>query len=155
MLCWVLSRQGEAAQAFQPPPPPSDSFDWVQLTSGEWLKGELIALYDGSLEFDSDKLDNLKLDWDDILQVRTARIVQVRFKDQRAATGRLVVEDKTVRVLGDTEQQFDRAAILSIAPGEPREINYCSGAATFGFNLAAATPTRSKRTRLPAPAAAP
>ena len=24
-----------------PPPPPPDKFDWIQLTSGEWLKGEL------------------------------------------------------------------------------------------------------------------
>jgi len=26
-------------------PPPDDKFDWIQLTSGEWLKGELKALY--------------------------------------------------------------------------------------------------------------
>ena len=27
-------------------PPPDDRFDWIQLTSGEWLKGELKFLYD-------------------------------------------------------------------------------------------------------------
>ena len=27
-------------------PAAPDKFDWIQLTSGEWLKGELIALYD-------------------------------------------------------------------------------------------------------------
>ena len=59
-----------------------DAFDWIQLTSGEWLKGELIAMYDGSLEFDSDELDNLTLDWDDVRQVRTRRVVQVRFRDR-------------------------------------------------------------------------
>jgi hypothetical protein len=34
------------SQPFQPTPPPSDKFDWIQLTSDEWLKGEFIALYD-------------------------------------------------------------------------------------------------------------
>jgi hypothetical protein len=128
-----LSAQTPAA--FQPPPPPADAFDWVQLTSGEWLKGELIALYDGSLEFDSDELDNLTLDWEDIKQVRTGRVVQVRFRDRDAVTGRLVVDGDTVRVLGDTEQQFPRAGLMTITPGEPRESNYWAGNATFGFNL--------------------
>ena len=113
-----------------------DAFDWVQLTSGEWLKGELIGLYDGSLEFDSDELDNLTLDWGDIRQVRTARVVQVRFRDPEAAvTGKLLVDGDSVRVLGDTDQSFTRGTLMSIAPGEPREANYWSGNATFGFNL--------------------
>jgi hypothetical protein len=38
-----------------------EGFDWIQLTSGEWLKGELKVLYNDSLEFDSDELDLLKL----------------------------------------------------------------------------------------------
>ena len=29
------------SQAWQPPPPPPDDFDWIQLDSGKWLKGEL------------------------------------------------------------------------------------------------------------------
>ena len=113
-----------------------DAFDWIQLTSGEWLKGELIGLFDGSLEFDSDELDNLTLDWGDIRQVRTARVVQVRFSDrEEPVTGRLLVDGDSVRVLGDTDQSFTRGTLMSIAPGEPREANYWSGNATFGFNL--------------------
>jgi hypothetical protein len=123
-------------EAWQPPPPVPDAFDWIQLTSGEWLKGELIALYDGSLEFDSDELDKLTLDWEDIRQVRTGRMVQVRFRDRdEAVTGTLLVDGDSVRVLGDTDQPFARAALMSIAPGEPREANYWSGNATLGFNL--------------------
>jgi len=41
------------SQAWQPPPPPPDDFDWIQLKSGEWLKGELKVLYAKKLEFDS------------------------------------------------------------------------------------------------------
>jgi hypothetical protein len=134
-----LSAAVAAAQtpaAWQPPAPVPDGFDWIQLTSGEWLKGELIALYDGSLEFDSDELDKLTLDWEDIRQVRTGRIVQVRFRDRdEAVIGTLLVDGDSVRVRGGTEQPFARAALMSIAPGEPREANYWSGNATLGFNL--------------------
>ena len=135
LVCSVVKAEAQALPAFQPPSPAPDAFDWVQLTSGEWLKGELIALYDGSLEFDSAELDDLTLDWDDIRQVRTGRVVQVRFRDRDSVTGRLVVDGDAVRVIGGTEEQFARAGLMSITPGEPREANYWSGNASFGFNL--------------------
>jgi hypothetical protein len=132
----AASAAAQTTQEWQPPPPMPDKFDWIQLTSGEWLKGELIAMYDGSLEFDSDELDDLTLDWEDIREVRTARVVQVRFRDrEEPVTGRLMVDGDSVRVLGDTIQSFARGPLMSIAPGEPRESNYWSGNATFGFNL--------------------
>src|SRR5262245_16080622 len=94
ILLGPRTASAQTASQFQPPP---DNFDWIQLKSGEWLKGELIALYDGSLEFDSDELDNLTLDWDDIQQVRTGRVVQARFRDQAPVTGLLVMEGTTIR----------------------------------------------------------
>lgn len=134
-LC-ATSASAQAPQEWQPAPPMPDAFDWIQLTSGEWLKGELIALYDGSLEFDSDELDQLTLDWDDIRQVRTGRVVQVRFRDRdEPVVGQLLVDGDSVRFPGTTDQPFMRASLMSIAPGEPREANYWSGNATFGFNL--------------------
>ena len=51
--------------------PPQDSFDWIQLKSGEWLKGRLKAMQERKLEFDSDELNDLTFDWKDIRQVRS------------------------------------------------------------------------------------
>src|SRR5678815_3802226 len=121
-------------QVFQPPTPPPDKFDWIQLKSGEWLKGELIALYEDALEFESDELDKLTFDWDDVRQVRTGRTVQVRFKNS-LQIGRLVIDGTSVQVVGTTTQQFQRAEIVSITPGEPKESSYWSGNVTLGFNL--------------------
>jgi len=135
LLVAGLASAQEPAQPWQPPVPPPDEFDWIQLTSGEWLKGELVALYDGSLEFDSDELDTLALDWDDVRVVRTARTVQVRFLGQPPVTGRLFVDGDIVRLVGDEERQFDRADVLTIASGEPDELSYWSGAVSFGANL--------------------
>jgi len=134
LVASVASAQAPV-QPWQPPAPAPDEFDWIQFTSGEWLKGELVALYDGSLEFDSDQLDTLMLDWDDVRLVRTARIVRVRFLRQPPVTGRLFVDGDVVRVVGDEERQFDRADLLTIASGEPNELSYWSGSVSFGANL--------------------
>ena len=37
--------EADKPEEWTPPPPPPDEFDWIQLTSGEWLKGELIGLF--------------------------------------------------------------------------------------------------------------
>jgi hypothetical protein len=125
----------EKAESWQPPPPMPDDFDWIQLTSGEWLKGEIIAMYDESLEFDSDELDGLTLDWGDIKEVRSAGTMQIGFLDGVVATGQLLIEGDTIRVMGEQDQNFARADLLTITAGTPKEINYWSGKFTLGANV--------------------
>jgi hypothetical protein len=42
--------------------PPEDSFDWIQLNTGEWLKGRIKAMQDRQLEFFSEKLSDMTFD---------------------------------------------------------------------------------------------
>jgi hypothetical protein len=51
--------------------PPIDEYDWIQLTSDEWLKGEMISLYDDELTFESDNLGRLSIDWEDVRILRS------------------------------------------------------------------------------------
>lgn len=53
-------------------PPEDKKFDWIQLNSGEWLKGKIKVMYNYTLEFDSDELDLLELDMDDVKQIAPA-----------------------------------------------------------------------------------
>jgi hypothetical protein len=62
-ICGSRAMAQSPPQPFPPTPPPPDKFDWIQLTSDEWLKGEFIALYDDVREFDSKELDELTLDY--------------------------------------------------------------------------------------------
>jgi len=124
----------EDEESWQPPPPMPDDFDWVQMTSGEWLKGEIIAMYDKVLEFDSDEFDLQSLDMEDIQQIRSAQVVQVAFLDDTIATGKLLVNGDEVRVFAEPEVQQTRAQVLSITAGEPRERNYWSGKLGAGLN---------------------
>ncbi len=124
----------EDEESWQPPPPMPDDFDWVQMTSGEWLKGEMIAMYDDVLEFDSDEFDLQNLDLEDIQQIRSAQIVQVAFLDDTIATGKLLLDGDEVRIFAEPEVHRKRDQILSITPGAPSERNYWSGKIGAGLN---------------------
>ena len=144
LICagWALLPSAAIAQdaplTWQPVAPdglPTD-FDWVRLPSDEWLKGEIISMYDGELEFDSDELGVLNFDFEDIKELRSSRVVQVGFEDGEPAIGQLIVDGDAARVISDAgEVAFDRAEILSMIVGTPKEINYWSGYANVGGNI--------------------
>ena len=128
----------EAPQAWQPVAPDGlpEDYDWIRLASGEWLKGEVVAMFDDDFEFESDELGVLKFDFDDVQEIRTARVVQVGFQGRDPVVGRLTMVGGTVRVVGDGgEVEFDRAEILSLIVGKPRERNYWSGHINLGGNI--------------------
>lgn len=134
LLTAVLTWPAHAA-AWAPPPPPADDFDWVQLTSGEWLKGEIKAIYRDSLEFDSDKLDLLTLDMKDVKTIRSGHVVNVRVSGDRVTTGKLLLEDGQIKVGGEAPQVFPRDTLLSVTAGVPKERNYWTGKVSLGGNI--------------------
>ena len=129
----ALAEEGE--KDWQPPPPMPDKFDWVMLKSGEWIKGKIIAMYDEDFEFDSAEFDEVKLDWADVKEVRSAGTMHVGFVHDVVATGQLLIEGATVRVMGEQDQTFPRSDLLTITVGAPKEINYWSGKITIGANI--------------------
>jgi len=130
----VTSLPARSAE-WEPPPPMPDKFDWVQLKSGEWLKGEIKVMYEGSLEFESEELDLLSLDFADIKQLRSAQVLNVRMQGGETATGQVLLEDGSIKVLGDSPKQFARAELLSVTAGVPKERNYWTGRVSAGGNL--------------------
>ena len=130
-LCGLLIVCGGYAVAMEEPPgdwyPRSEfagQFDWIQMRSGEWVKGRIIAMYDGRLEFDSDEFDDVTLRWDKIEQVRTSQVVNVRLLQNRSAVGKLVVAGDEVTVYGEEVLSFDKGDVLTITAGDPKEINF-------------------------------
>jgi hypothetical protein len=123
-------------EAWEPSPPPPDKFDWIQLISGEWLKGDLKRLYERKLEFDSDKLDLLEFDWEDVKQVRGHRVFEVRFEGPVTEYGLLrVTEDKVIVTVAEEKREYDRKELIAIAPGGKREIDYWSAKLTIGLDF--------------------
>jgi putative salt-induced outer membrane protein YdiY len=111
-------------------------FDWIRLDSGEWLGGKLLALYDDVLEFDSDKMGYKSFEWEDVLEVRTAQVMEIWLLGGISARGKLVIEGKRVLVKdGDKEEQFERAELVNIAAGAATELSRWTANVTLGGNL--------------------
>lgn len=116
--------------------PPEDSFDWVQLRSGEWLKGRIKAMQGRKLEFDSEELNVLTFDWRDIRQLRSPRWIDVLLVDGERLSGPVVVTPSEIRV-GDTEPlSHPRHQLQSLTPGGGRR-DYWSGKVSAGLSLRA------------------
>lgn len=115
--------------------PPEDSFDWIQLRSGEWLKGRIKAMQERKLEFDSDELNDLTFDWKDIRQVRSPRLLDVLSMDGETASGPVTVTPEQVTVGGAAPRVFPRDQLQSLTPGGAKERNLWSGKLSLGLTL--------------------
>jgi len=122
---------------WQPPTPAFIHSDWLRLNSGEWLRGEIKWLLKGKLEFESDELDTLEIDWGDVAELYSAGTTTLLLEGRRTVSGRLFVNKKELVVVGDEEQRFPRNQLITLVPGEPKEINYWSGKGSIGLALRA------------------
>ncbi len=123
-------------------PPHDDKFDWIQLQSGEWLKGELKVLYDYRVEFDSDELGLMTFDLEDIKQIRTHKPQSIRVEDAGLSEDPVIVEgilslsdDKVIVKVGDEHREFERRQLISIAQADKKEIHLWSGSISLGANI--------------------
>lgn len=100
ILAALLVPAAAAPPDWDPAPPPANRFDWIQLNSGEWLKGTVKSSLDDELVFDSDVLGLLTIDHDDIRLLRTAKPVRVGY-ETRERDRDLLVDRKAIRVVED------------------------------------------------------
>ncbi len=128
---------GLAADDWRPPPPTSnDGFDWIELKSGEWLKGKIKSLQDEKLEFDSEELDLHIFDWKDIRTVRSPRLNSVRIEQLKPVDGRLLVTTNQVQVITPTATNtYPRADLIAIAPTGDRELDKWSAKISAGVSF--------------------
>ena len=144
-------RPSEPASIAQDPPPvlspqqdptsrdahlarPSDpNWDGVMLISGEWLFGEITEMRDDVLVFDSDRLDEVSLDWSDVAEVHSAGPMMVLLQDTESVNGTLDIRDgrAILRTVDGDRRELGRDAVVGFVPGRDREADYWSG----GFGL--------------------
>jgi len=105
-----------------PSPTGNDGFDWIELKSGEWLKGRIKSMQQEKLEFDSEELDVHTWDWRDIRTVRSSRMQSMRFGDKEVIDGALLITGNKVQVVNAAgTNTFPRAKLLAITPTGNRE----------------------------------
>jgi putative salt-induced outer membrane protein YdiY len=138
-----------AEPAFAPPPvqldvPPkadlpseidNSGWEWVRLVSGEWLKGDINVLRDESLEFDSDELGVVTIDWEDVAELYSPRKLNYMLDDRTQVWGSLLYRDDLILIRttdGDIVRLPSRR-LLSIVPGPDPLFGFWSGNVGIGF----------------------
>ena len=114
--------------------PTATDFDWVQLVSGEWLKGEIKGLYEDKLEFDSDKLDLLTLDWEDVKYVETHIPGSAYIEGHGTVYGYFNInQSKIIVTNGGEAKEYDRSKLVAFITGGEEESDYWSAKISFGL----------------------
>ena len=93
--------------------PLDDGADWLQLVSGEWLRGKLVRIRDDKVDFDSDELDDLSLDLADITTIRTAKKHIVVTEADLTLRGKLVLVGKNLWIVGSQTVLLKRDDLLA------------------------------------------
>jgi putative salt-induced outer membrane protein YdiY len=97
------------------PPSAEDSFDWIELKSGEWLKGYIQYMQKEELEFDSEELDVRLWDWENLRSVRSQRLLTMRLRDDQVIVGSLLVTRDSIQVINSSGRYtYPRSELLSI-----------------------------------------
>ena len=118
--------------------PPAKAFDWMELQSGEWLKGEFKEIYSGDVVFDSDEMDVVTFSLDDVKQIITKGTSTISLEGQdepvEGKMGFVNGQFKITKADGSIIN-VQSSQIASIAGGEDKESNYWSASASLGLEV--------------------
>lgn len=141
-VCLLMACAGArialGADEWKPPVPGVDHFDWIQLKSGEWLKGKIKSMQDEKLEFDSEELDLLTFEWEDIRALRSARLHSVWIEHLAPMAGTVLIDTNEVQIITATETNiYSRANLLAITPTGKRELDKWTAKLSAGASFRA------------------
>lgn len=132
----VVNENDSAMAGWMPAPPMPDQYDWLKLSSGEWLKGEIITLYEDKVEFDSDVLGLLSIDEDDVEELRSHNRKSLRFSDGSILEGQIYIKGEFISLMGAGMRLYQRDQLISIAHAETEgERQLWDGGISLGANL--------------------
>lgn len=119
-----------------PTPVFKQKFDWVKLVSDEWLKGDIVSMYDETLEFESDELDTQTIDFEDVAELRSRQWQSIRMFDGTIDEGYLVLKDGQLSLTkGGVTTHYEPSNLLSIASSGKNERDLWDGYINLGINL--------------------
>jgi len=119
-----------------PPGVGRDGADWVELKSGEWLRGRIKYIQNKEVEFDSDELEELTLKFKNVRRVYTGHRVFTRFEGRDPVYGTAIISNKVVMVDGPNPLSLPLDQLVGMTPsGKKSSIRDWSGKATVGISL--------------------
>ena len=111
-----------------------DEKDWVQLASGEWLRGNIERMRDGSMEFNSDEIKLITYDWKKVRELHSPRANTYNFTDGTDLVGPAMINEEFVVVQPvDGIVTRPRVELQAIIEHMRRERNYWSTVLRLGL----------------------
>ena len=130
------AQSGTNLLSWKPPGIGHDNADWVELKSGEWLRGQLKYIQNKQVEFDSDEMDEQTLKLKNVRSVYTAHPMYTQFENRQPVLGMVVVSNEAVNVTGSNSLALNRDQLIGITPSGGRTgIRDWTGSATLGISL--------------------
>lgn len=132
---WAEAPSTPTDDQLRSPPESTGGLQWVRLTSGEWVNGELKGMRTTSLRFDSDQFGIVEIDWDDIdalyipTDTRWGGPAKLRYQ------GPAVLVDGVLTVTDDKTgvQTLPKDDVFNIVSGGDKEIQNWSFMLRTGF----------------------
>jgi hypothetical protein len=113
-----------------------DTFDWLELASGEWVKGRVLRMRDERIEFQSRNLGVEDIDFARVLSLHSPHVNTYVFDKRVAATGvAIVTEDEVIVETRRGTRRFPRSELEGIVQGGERERDWWSSRLRFGLTL--------------------
>ena len=111
-----------------------DEKDWAQLASGEWLRGNIERMRDGSMEFNSDEIKLITYDWKKVRELHSPRANTYNFTDGTDLVGPAMINEEFVVVQTvDGMVTRPRVELQAIIEHMRRERNYWSTVLRLGL----------------------
>lgn len=109
--------------------------EWVRLSSGEWINGQFKYLRDDELQFESEDLNDLTIDWDDVAFAWLTRDHIWTFEEGGSIHGSGVVfEDRILVRTPEGVVQFGRERLASVVRGGSRRLDLWELYVSVGFD---------------------
>ncbi len=110
--------------------------DWIQTKSHEWFKGEIVSLYDNTLEFDSAEVGVVHFDFDDVVVLKSYHVMSVNIENRTAIDGILRIDHDNVTIVqGDIRYTFPKTQVVSFAPTGATERSLWSGKISLNIDF--------------------
>ena len=156
LLLMLLFVYGQAEYLENVQVPKEAKSDWMELQSGEWIRGSFKGVYSGKMEFDSKEFGLVKFDISDVKQLITQgkstvslnkkmpNLTQLKklksvssLKQDNEVTGKLSFENGRFSITLDdgNTKSIPSNTISSIFAGEAKESNYWSANVFVGVDV--------------------
>ena len=123
------------APRWYPPKMAPAKWEWVELTTGEWLKGTIKVIRHDNMEFDSDNFDTIEIDMKDVLQTYSSTVNTFVFTNQRLVIGvGRITKDQVIIDTAAGKMYYPRQQLISVVVGDRTEFKLWTGTLTAGVS---------------------